>query len=144
MYSRLSKQTSKFQFSFGKNKIRTLPLRNCRSRFEKISNNLLLKVSYRFFLHNLLVFFSLLLSSCLVSKSYCGTKNTETRPFHRWSMGPRQWDCHRCLREETWLALRESSIGCAFRPCEVASEYWIAPPPSTCNCRSTKKCRSTI
>ena len=86
MYSRLSKQTSKFQFSFGKNKIRTLPLRNCRSRFEKISNNLLLKVSYRFFLHNLLVFFSLLLSSCLVSKSYCGTKTTETRPFHRWSM----------------------------------------------------------
>ena len=31
-----------------------------------------------FFLHNLLVFFSLLLSSCLVSKSYCGTKTTET------------------------------------------------------------------
>ena len=49
MYSRLSKQTSKFEISFGKNKIRTLPLRNCRSRFEKISNNLLLKVSYRFF-----------------------------------------------------------------------------------------------
>ena len=88
--------------------------------------------------------FIIWLSSCLVSKSYCGTKNTETRPFHRWSMGPRQWDCHRCLRKETWLALQESSIGCAYRPWEVAIEYWIAPPPSTCNCRSTKKCRSTI
>ena len=86
MYSRLSKQTSKFQFSFGKNKIRTLPLREGRSRFEKISNNLLLKISYRF-LHSLLVFFSSLLSSCLVSKSDCGIKTTETRHFHRWSMG---------------------------------------------------------
>ena len=97
----------------------------CRSRFEKISNNLLLKVSYRFFLHNLLVFFSLLLSSCLVSKSYCGTKNTETRPFHRWSMG-NETAIAVSVKKHGWLCERVV-IGVLLDPftppCEVASEY---------------------
>ena len=87
MYSRLSKQTSKFQFSFGKNKIRTLPLRDLQIQIRENIKQPAFKSVLSVFLHNLLVFFSLLLSSCLVSKSYCGTKTTETRPFHRWSMG---------------------------------------------------------
>ena len=86
MYSRLSKQTSKFQFSFGKNKIRTLSLRDLQIQIRENIKQPAFKSVLSFFLHNLLVFFSLLLSSCLVSKSYCGTKTTETRPFHRWSM----------------------------------------------------------